>query len=73
MRGQVVEHPLALVRFQRVHFLFGDHPFQNFVPGLPVKPLLLDDGQRMAGLADVEDIFPAGPFGQALPFVFGLR
>ncbi len=71
MGGQVVEDQLPILRVQGVHLLFLDHPHQGLVPRVPVQALLFDDGQRMAGLASVEDLFAAGALGKAAVF-FGL-
>ncbi len=71
MRGEIVENQLPILRVQGVHLLFLDHPHQGLVPGFPVQALLLDDGQRMAGLASVEDLFAARALGKSALF-FGL-
>ena len=69
--GQVIEDQLPVLRVQGVHLPFLDHPYQGLVPRVPVQALLLDDGQRMAGLAGVVDLFAAPALGKAAVF-FGL-
>ncbi len=65
MRGKIIENQLTILRVQGLHLLFLDHPHQELVPRVPVQALLLDDGQRMARLADGEDLFAAGALGKA--------
>ena len=68
MGGQVIKDKLPNLRFQGIHLPFLDHPRQGFVPGVPVQALLLDDGQRMASISGVEDLFAARALGQAAKF-----
>ena len=65
MGGQVIEDQVAILRVQGIHLPFLDHIHQGLVPRDPIQALLLDDGQRMAGLAGGEDLFAARALGKA--------
>ncbi len=53
--------------------MFLDHPLQRLVPRFPIQALLLDDGQRVASLAEAKDQLATRAGGQSLPEFFVRR